>query len=289
MKIGALVILYNPTEENIANIVNCLEKQVDKICMVDNSDKDNSHLLSIDEKIIYFPLCQNVGIARAQNKGIKYFIEHHFDYIISCDQDTTIGQDVVKRLLSTTLQLKSQNINVGAVAPIGIDHNTQKPLSYSTPKIKDITIGNLNLMEVYQTMNSMSLISVDLFEKVGLMDETLFIDGVDCEWCWRAKHLLDARFFYDYNIKMNHTLGISTKKIGGREIHITPSFRMYYQYRNFIWLAQRNYTPKRWIIRNGIKYIFKIFYYTIKSTNRRSYIKNILKGIRDGISSQTKN
>ena len=54
MKIGALVILYNPTEENITNIVNCLEKQVDKICMVDNSDKDNSHLLSIDEKIIYF-------------------------------------------------------------------------------------------------------------------------------------------------------------------------------------------------------------------------------------------
>ena len=97
MKIGALVILYNPTEENITNIVNCLEKQVDKICMVDNSDKDNSHLLSIDEKIIYFPLCQNVGIAGAQNKGIKYFIEHHFDYIISCDQDTTINQDVVKR------------------------------------------------------------------------------------------------------------------------------------------------------------------------------------------------
>ena len=30
MKIGALVILYNPTEENITNIVNCLEKQVDK-------------------------------------------------------------------------------------------------------------------------------------------------------------------------------------------------------------------------------------------------------------------
>ena len=35
MKIGALVILYNPTEENITNIVNCLEKQV-----VLNSEKE---------------------------------------------------------------------------------------------------------------------------------------------------------------------------------------------------------------------------------------------------------
>ncbi|END16895.1 putative rhamnosyltransferase domain protein, partial [Escherichia coli P0301867.8] len=35
-------------------------------------------------------------------------------------------------------------------------------------------------------MSSGSLTKVDVFKKIGLFDEDLFIDYVDYEWGWRA-------------------------------------------------------------------------------------------------------
>ena len=52
-----------------------------------------------------------------------------------------------------------------------------------------------DLTEVNELMSSTSLIPIEMFSKVGLLEETLFIDGVDHEWCWRAKKIENLRFF----------------------------------------------------------------------------------------------
>lgn len=95
-------------------------------------------------------------------------------------------------------------------------------------------------------MNSGALIASTAFKHAGLMDTQLFIDGVDSEWCWRASYLMKATFYVDKNIKLAHYLGIDNKRICGKEISITPPFRMYYQYRNYIRLLKRRYVPSSW-------------------------------------------
>jgi hypothetical protein len=182
--------------------------------------------------------------------------------------------------LATSLYLQSQGIIVGAVAPVAVRTQTGTPMSYKLVYLSDY---NEHIMQVIQTMNSMSLIKLSLFDKVGLMDESLFIDGVDSEWCWRATKLVGATFYYDRNIQMTHQLGIATNKLLNREISIASPTRLYYQYRNYLWLMRRDYVPRQWLVRHGVKYFIKIFYYTIKGPNRRSYIKNIYNGIKAGI------
>jgi rhamnosyltransferase len=288
MKIGALIIFYNPDLE-VANKVICdLSIQVNKICIVDNSKQQCKYPFKSD-KIKYIFMNGNKGIAAAQNQGIKYFIQEDYDYIISCDQDTLIGRTTIIDLLQTMEDLTKAGVPIGAIAPIGIDHYSHKKLSYSIAKIRETFIAGHELLEVTHTMNSMSLIPVRLFKEVGGMEEDLFIDAVDCEWCWRAHYLTKVRFFYDTNILMDHRLGIATKKCSKvYEIHITPPFRMYFQYRNYLWLIHRKYTPQKWILYNGIKYIAKIIYYTLFSSERISYLKHIIKGMKDGIKSQSR-
>lgn len=283
MKIGALIIYFNPNYKITCKVINKLLEQVDEICIVDNSNQ-RSMYPNIPNKIKYIFMNGNKGIAAAQNQGIKYFINKKFNYVISCDQDTIIGRTTVIELLNTMADLQHEGINVAAVAPIGIDHYSHKKLSYKIAKIKYTTIAGHNLLEVTHTMNSMSLIPLQLFKEIGGMEEDLFIDSVDCEWCWRARFKKGARSFYDTKILMDHTLGIGTKQIfANYDIHITPPYRMYFQYRNYLWLIHRNYTPKKWIVYNGIKYIAKIFYYTIFSSKRTSYLQQIKKGLIDGM------
>lgn len=285
MKIGALIVLYQPDREMIGKVIDCLLQQVDEICVVDNSDHDNSTLIpATDDKIQYIFMNGNKGIAAAQNRAIDYFIKQNFDYIISCDQDTIIDNTTISKLSQTMLDLQQAGIKVAAVAPIGIDYYSHQPLTYRIAKIRSRQIAGHNLLEVTHTMNSMSLIPISVFKEVGDMEEKLFIDAVDCEWCWRARDKANALSFYDTHIFMEHALGIATRKVAGiHSIHITPAFRMYYQYRNYLWLMRRHYTPKKWVMLNGIKYIVKIFFYTIKGPQRRSYCNQILKGIKDGI------
>lgn len=290
MKIGALIVLYQPDREMIGKVINCLLQQVDEICVVDNSDRDNSTLIpATDDKIQYIFMNGNKGIAAAQNRAIDYFIKQSFDYIISCDQDTIIDNTTISKLSQTMLDLQQAGIKVAAVAPIGIDYYTHQPLSYKIETIGKQQIAGHELLEVTHTMNSMSLIPIHILKEVGGMEEELFIDAVDCEWGWRAKERIGARSFCDTKIHMNHALGIGTKQIAGAyRIHITPASRMYYQYRNYLWLLRRQYTPWKWIYINGFKYIVKVFFYTIKGPNRRSYLVQIMRGIRDGIRGKQK-
>ena len=45
------------------------------------------------------------------------------------------------------------------------------------------------------------------FKKVGLMDENLFIDGVDNEWCWRAKTTSNLDSFILLDTAIEHYFG----------------------------------------------------------------------------------
>lgn len=284
MKIGAIIIFYNPDKDLARKAVSNICEQVDEVCVIDNSKGENKDLLP--EHVAYIPLHENKGIAAAQNIGIKHFIDKDFEYVISADQDTIIPPGTISKLTETAESIKRQGIKLGGVTPVGIDNNSGKPFTYKITRIADVDIEGHHLIEVYQTMNSMSLIPISMFKEVGGMNEKLFIDGVDSEWCWRATYKAGARFFYDKDILMIHQLGSSTQHIGGHDLHITPPARMYYQYRNYIWFSHLTYAPKRWLRINAFKYFIKILYYTIKGPQRRLYIKNIFRGIKDGLKSK---
>ena len=276
--IGAIIVLYNPDFELLKNGLDALLPQIDKICLIDNSSVDNSHKIPLCDKINYIPLMENKGIAIAQNIGIRYFEKAGFEYVVFSDQDSVATENVVSSLAQNYESL-SKSYNIAAIGPQPINRKTQK--SYVKKSIIKETIENngKSYYKVYSIVSSFSLVKLSTFSVVGYMEEELFIDGVDDEWCWRAHDKAKLDTFVVCDLQFSHFQGcdesVSYKKS-------TP-FRSYYQFRNFIRLLNRRYVPKYWKCMNLVKFSVKTFYYPLFVAPRKEYIKAIFAGIKDGI------
>ena len=71
-------------------------------------------------------------------------------------------------------------------------------------------------------MSSISLIPCKVFNIVGGFDESLFIDGVDNEWCWRAWHKCGLRSFIVEDAEIGHMLGEGDRFFFLKKRHRSP-------------------------------------------------------------------
>ena len=280
MKVIAIVVLYNDNTEEVASNVKRIAAQVDKVCLVDNSSIACPERFADIENAVYLPQYQNKGIAAAQNIGLQYAIKQGADYVLFSDPDSQIPDQAVATLSNTYQRMAAKGYPVGGVGSTAYNRSTGSPYPLQSNLIQRLL--DEHVTEVTFLMNSISLIPTTLFSQVGLMDESLFIDGIDSEWCWRGAHRLGLRFFLDDNLHIMHQLGLGTRIIAGKERSITPPARFYYQFRNYLWLCRRDYVPRKWLLENGRKYIIKAVYYPIMASPRWSYLKNICKGIAAG-------
>ena len=126
--------------------------------------------------------------------------------------------------------------NVAALAPVfhDVEKNLKSPIMLT--KFSYTMDYSLQYIETAQAISSGSFIVTDVLEKTGLMNETLFIDYVDFEWCWRAVGL-GYKIFTIPKIVINHRLGETVKKIGNRKLFIRNEIRYFYIIRNGCYLV----------------------------------------------------
>ena len=277
MKIGCIIVLYNPDVPMLFKILDEISEQVSKVYIIDNSTIENHLDFSNYTNVIFEKLGSNIGIASAQNMGLNFFKD--YDYILFLDQDSIPSKNLVSTLLNNYIFLLNENINVGAVGPRPFNRSENKKYEGNIKKGRQIYH---NITEVGELISSSSLIAVENFKKVGLLEDGLFIDAVDHEWCWRAKAIGNYNFFIIEDVLLSHQLGEVDKKFLGINIHIPAPIRTYYQFRNYIKLLNRNYVPFYWKFSNGIKYFIKYFYYPIFVDNGKKYTQYMNKGIYDG-------
>ncbi|WP_215903905.1 glycosyltransferase family 2 protein, partial [Acinetobacter bereziniae] len=272
-----IIVLYNPDVPMLFEILNEISEQVSTVYIVDNSTIDSHLDFSNYTNVIFEKLGGNIGIASAQNIGLNFFKD--YDYIIFLDQDSIPSKNLVQTLLKNYLFLLGENIDVGAVGPRPFNRSKNTKYEGSIKK------GNRlydNITEVTELISSSSLIAVKNFNIVGLLEDDLFIDAVDHEWCWRAKSIANYRFFIIEDVFLSHQLGEGDKKFLGISVYIPAPIRTYYQSRNYIVLLNRNYVPIYWKFSNGIKYFIKYFYYLFFVKDGVKYIKYMSKGVYDG-------
>lgn len=226
VKVGAVVVLYNPDFDVTKKTLSSLASQVDQICVVDNSPSDHSEVLSGYESVEYKPLLKNIGIAAAQNIGIRYFIDLGYDFVLFSDQDSIASEKVVDKLLENYQALKEASIKVGAVGTRAINRQTGLPYVEKSNEIrvidKRVLSNTSNITECYSIMSSISLIPCKVFNIVGGFDESLFIDGVDNEWCWRAWHKCGLRSFIVEDAEIGHMLGEGDRFFFLKKVELLP-------------------------------------------------------------------
>ena len=280
--IGAVIILYNPDIEIVMKNVHVLTSQVEHIVLVDNSD-DLLQLDSFPSNVTYISYQKNLGIAEAQNLGIDKLMSFQSEYIILFDQDSDLECYDVKKITVSFKNAAVNNLKLACVGPRIKD-------IFSNSEVKPLIqkeferIGSLVLCS--QIIASGKMLSVEALKQIGLMESELFIDGVDHEWCWRARKLgFDVAINDD--VLMEHTLGDARYKCLGITFKVASPIRLYYQFRNILLLSRRNYVPLYWKVRNIISIPIRMIVFGVIHPKSSEYLGYMMLGLKDGLKKST--
>lgn len=262
------IVTYNPDILRLEKNLNAIKGQVCRVVIVDNN---SSNILEIKkyvrENIYMIENNANFGIAKALNQIMNYARENHFEWVLTLDQDSVCPQSFMKNLI------KHIGDNIGIVCPKVYDLNK-----------KDNIQDSLESNYIDKCITSGSLTSVEAWEKIGKFDETMFIDGVDFEFCYRLKS--NGYFIYRVDdVELAHEIGhITIRKFLLWNICVKnhSAFRKYYIAKNIIYFAKK---------RKKIKFKIKAFFQEVKlmgivliyEEDKTNKIKRIIKGIKDGI------
>ena len=114
------------------------------------------------------------------------------------------------------------------------------------------------------------------------MREELFIDFIDIEWCIRARSRGYEIVLFP-NIVITHHLGDYSVSIMGNNYPIHTPLRMYYYFRNAMYLYRSPEIDWNWRFIDASRNIFRFLFYMLFVRNRRTYFKYIIKGYYHGI------
>jgi rhamnosyltransferase len=275
LKIIPIIVWYNPDKllmnnavENILTYSNFFEK----IIIIDNSLKNNIDMAMGIPNSIYLANYDNLGIAKALNQGCGIAKDLEYDWVLTMDQDSkwTKEGDLLFFLSEVNKLYRKDKRNVSFSPNINTKISTVSEiihkLNYRQEKDnvfldRTNTSGNIFKLEVWKTL--------------GGFNESLFIDEVDYEYCYRLKKC-------GYNIIkiskccMDHVLG-DNKKYFFPHICQHSKERIYYIMRNMYYIKvvfpeyYKKFNYRKYIIRTIVEKLVSLrfldLYYIYRGIN----------------------
>lgn len=276
---GIVIVFYNPSAENISNALSLCQDY--NVVIVDNSDGVNRAKI-FDGIATYYPLFVNSGIAGALNIGIDDLINKKIKYAMLLDQDSVPDTKMVDDLLS--LMHIHENNRCCLVAPAYYDKSMGRIAPFMRiegNKIVKYSSSNDGICYVDFAITSGSLLSLNHYQHIGKMDEKLFIDLVDTEWCLRARNL-GYSIIGSCEAVMEHEIGGKAISVLGKKVPNHSPIRHYYYFRNSIFLMKMKHIPRAFKINEIIKLLPRFIVYSIFTQHKLSHVKYMCKGILDG-------
>jgi rhamnosyltransferase len=280
---GAVVVFFNPDAACIER-ANWLASKM-HCAVVDNTPGTFGAVdLGLSEAIDYLPNGDNVGVATALNQGIEALIRSGCDTAILFDQDSEPSEALLSELPRVIAQANAAGERVALAGPAYDDPRLRgvEPFVRFRPwKLERVTPEGDGPIDVDFLITSGSCINLRCWSDVGRMDDSLFIDFVDLEWCVRAKQK-GYRILGVPWVRLSHQLGGEPVRILGRVYPMHGPIRHYYQFRNVIALMKRSYMPWSWKSTEVVKLPIRIMIYTSFPTQRVQHIRMALRGLYDG-------
>lgn len=281
LQTAIVVTTYNPEMLSFSENLACYAAQAGSVVVCDNSDvssvkEEIERLLDTIPNAILLCFNENLGIAEAQNRGIKLAASQGAAYFIEMDQDSSLPADYVERIIRSYQYLIDAGHAVGGVGPVAVSakdgayyHGVKEPKG---------------LMRVEKTLSSGFFFSLEAFKAVGDKDSDLFIDYVDWDWCWRS-NVKGLGVFVDTELTMQHMLGEGHRKILFFSVGMPAPIRHYYQYRNGLYMLTRRHVPLRWKFERAVILLLKLpvyMFFSERGKARRAYIVKAFKDVASG-------
>lgn len=231
MNIAGTVILYNPEEEILSNLLSYYPRLAN-LYIYDNSPVDSTQIkewAASKPNVSYFLSGENEGISIRLNQAAQKAIEAGAEWLLTMDQDSYFEETELDKYFNYL----SNAINKDKVAMYGIEFE-HKPTEELAPDSEGTPIDYV--------ITSGSVVNLNLFDKVGGFDEALFIDEVDLEYCYRAisKGYEISKF---KDVFLQHSLGKVAQFKSLKSLKVTPRtlhspLRVYYMIRNYFYVAK---------------------------------------------------
>ena len=290
LSIAAVIPVFNPDQDKLRRVILMAASQCRYVLVVDNG----AALTSLSswqhspKELQILGDGVNLGVASAHNTGIRKAMELGLDAVLLLDQDSLPSVSMIKALGANLQKLNYEGKKVTACGPRYQENASASLSGFMQIHGRKMLVTHPNekagATECAFLISSGMLIPINTLKAVGLMEESLFIDHVDTEWCFRAKSL----GYSCYGVReavMQHELGIHRKKIWlgrWRQVPIHSDKRYYYLARNTLWLCRRKYIPfpckKHLLIRLLGLFVFN----AVLEKNAPKIRRSFLSGLKDG-------
>lgn len=285
----AVVISFNPEASAFKRLLTQLSEQVDGIVVVDNAS--TCDIASLVKAVPQATVCllqnaRNLGIAAAQNLGIGKAAESGCGAIIFFDQDSSIPDGAIARLET---HLRDPAVSIVAPVHFDADQGFGYPVVHIAPngtRRKWQPEALTSPIDVSVTISSGTLVRRSVFDRVGLMDEGLFIDYVDTEWCLRCVQKGYA-VRVEPAARLEHSLGLRSVSLGRFRIPIHRPERRYYRVRNALLLLRYPHVPLLMTLREVAFGLLHTCAIMLLARQRQDYLRFYVQGVIDGIRGRT--
>jgi rhamnosyltransferase len=277
----AIVVTYNGGAI-VRESLSAIAPQVDHVVIVDNGS-DEQTLKVIREfgqrpggaSIIIND--SNKGLGFALNQGVRFALEREFDWVLTLDQDSKAGPEMVRQMLDL-YDRQADKESIAVIGPRSIfmrngAHGDQQPVD-KLPEVCEVDLLH----------TSGNMVRSSAFRTVGLFREEFFIDQIDYDFCFRLKRS-GLKVVVAGDVTMNHRPGdLRTVRFLHRRVCCSnySAERRYYIARNGVVLTRE--TGQWWFTRRHWALLFKesvkVLLYESDKTGK---LILTIKGIKDGL------
>lgn len=271
--IAAVFVTYQPDLALLERAICSIARQVGALYVVDNGSSNIKDIFSLCYRngATLLSLGSNCGIACAYNRAFDWAKSHGCSWVITCDQDSVMPDDMISRFLGVVGSCE-QDEDLGIVCPNFIYRTTgQREYGYDFP------------IKIDKCISSGALTSVDAWQMVGGFDEAMFIDGVDFDFC---KRLRDAGWsiLLVPDVCIEHEIGdVRIHRVFGHQFQVFnhSAFRKYYIAQNIVYISGKYHggKPESVAYLKVLKQLLLVLFY---EKDKQEKITSIMRGARHG-------
>lgn len=268
MKIVCIVALYHPNTKELHEISRYI-KYPDLTLLLDDSETSNQQLVTeylsdFSDQYSYLWNEKNIGLCASVNRGIAYAIERKADWILLMNPDSAFETNILAAFRKYIASHETENIC--ALAPqYNYDRHQRQPYR-GTRLIKWANMSG-------------TLLNTRLLKEIGSYDERLFIDGLDVEWCTRARKMGYRIIEIGEAVLYHHPAFTREFSVGNKVLFRygwDKPERYYYQFRSY-W-----YIIKKYHDIDSVKwFLIKLCKVILLFENKKEYFEMFMKGVRD--------
>ncbi len=284
-EVGAVIVSYNGGEI-LGEVVERLVDQVGRIFIVDNASEPETVALLLSlrdryaDQITLIENAQNRGLATGLNQGVAACDDLGYEFVLMMDQDSRAAPGMVRGMVDAYRNNVGESI--GLLSP-----NTSFVVDGNREHGADGD-AQAQLREIAEAWTGGSLVPLEVFRRVGLHRDDLFIDYVDSELCYRIRKAGYRIVYVPWARMLQRRGDLREVRCFGRHICFFDNhapIRYYYVARNGVILSREVRKVHLW------EHLMVVANFAAKvvlfEDRKLAKLAMLTRGLRDGLAGMT--